>query len=267
MTDDLICLGLIDEEDIVLDDAALTLALLDHPGTDDEPYRFMVAAMAERLDGLGGGVVAPVEQAAMLSRVIGEEYGFIGDADTYDDPANADLIRVIDRRRGLPVSLAILYVAVARRIGWTAHVLDVPGHVLVLIGGEAAPVMIDPFRGGASVDGEQLAQLIQARQPGRVAAVSHVAAMPNRAVLVRLLLNQATRAEGAGQGRRALTLYRRMTVMAPAYGHAWWERARLELVDGDVAEARKSLSAMLEITRDPALRARVSGVLETLTTD
>lgn len=264
MSDDLIRLGLIDEEDILLDDAALTLALLDHPGVDDGPYRDLVAAIAERLDTLGAETVAPVEQAALLAQVIGGEYGFAGDTDTYDDPANADLIRVIDRRRGLPVSLSILYVAVARRIGWTAHVLDVPGHVLVLIGGEAAPVMIDPFRGGRPVDGEQLAQLVQAMRPGRVAAVSHVAAMPNRAVLVRLLLNQATRAEAAGQGRRALTLYRRMTVMAPGYGHAWWERARLELVDGDVGEARRSLSAMLEITRDPALRTRVSGVLESL---
>ena len=267
MTDDLIRLGLIDEEDIQLDDAALTLALLDHPRTDDAPYHAVIASIVDRVDIIGADAVTPAAQAAVLAQVIGDEFGFAGDAETYDDPSNADLIQVIDRRRGLPVSLSILYVAVARRIGWVAHVLDVPGHVLVLIGGEAAPVMIDPFRGGRSVDGEQLAQLVQAMQLGRIAAVSHVAAMPNRAVLVRLLLNQATRAEATGQGRRALTLYRRMTMMAPAYGHAWWERARLELVDGDVVEARKSLSAMLEITRDPALRTRVSGVLESLPTE
>lgn len=267
MTDDLIRLGLIDEEDILLDDAALTLALCDHPGVDDAPYRHVIAVMAARLDSLGEEAVEPAEQAELLSRVIGGEYGLAGDADTYDDPANADLIQVLDRRRGLPVSLSILYVALARRVGWTAHVLDVPGHVLILIGGEAAPIMIDPFRGGQRVNGEELAAMLRGLQPRRIEAASHVAVMPNRAVLVRLLLNQATRAEAAGQGRRALTLYRRMTVMAPAYGHAWWECARLELVDGAVADARKSLSAMLEITRDPALRARVSSVLESLLAD
>ena len=68
--------------------------------------------------------------------------------------------------------------------------------------------------------------MVAATSSGPTAAVRHVAAMPNRAVLVRLLLNQATRAEQAGLGRRALELYARMTVMAPDYGNAWWPRAR-----------------------------------------
>jgi predicted TPR repeat methyltransferase len=105
---------------------------------------------------------------------------------------------------------------------------------------------------------------VMAASGGATAAVSHVPTMPNRAVLVRLLLNQATRAEQSGKGRRALELYARMTVMAPAYGHAWWERARLELVDGETSAARQSLSAMLEITREPELRRRVSDILQSL---
>ncbi len=266
MHDDLIRLGLVDEEDIVLDEAALVLAMLDHPDADDEGYVAVLAAITERLAETAEDIRDARGQAAMLREVLHDEFGFGGDVESYDDPANADLIRVIDRRRGLPVSLAILYVAAARRVGWTANVLDVPGHVLVLIGGEADPVMIDPFRGGQAVDRDQLAAMLQAMSEGRIAAVSHIAAMPNRAVLVRLLLNQATRAEAAGKGRRALTLYQRMTVMAPAYGHAWWERARLELVDGDIATARASLSAMLEITREPELRSRISGVLASLPT-
>ncbi|WP_344693531.1 tetratricopeptide repeat protein [Sphingomonas cynarae] len=88
--------------------------------------------------------------------------------------------------------------------------------------------------------------------------------MPNRAILVRLLLNQATRAEKAGYGRRALLLYSRMTSIAPDYMHPWWERARVELVDNDVAAARASFTAMLEITREPALRERVNSTLDAL---
>lgn len=264
MNEELNRLGLVDEEDIVLDDAALSLALLDHPGTYLTTYQALLDTISARLDAVGQDATTARERADALSAVLAGEFGFVGDRETYDDPANADLIRVLDRRRGLPVSLSILYVAAARRLGWTANVLDVPGHVLVLIGEDTAPVIVDPFRGGVLVGRDQLAAMVPAMTPGRAAAVRQVAAMPNRAVLVRLLLNQATRAEQSGKGRRALELYGRMTAMAPDYGHAWWERARLELTDGDVPAARKSLTAMLEVTREPELRGRVAGMLETL---
>lgn len=176
------------------------------------------------------------------------------------------MIRVIDRLRGLPISLSILYVAAARRIGWAAEILNLPGHVLVLVGHEAKPVIIDPFRRGAPVDLEQITALLPSSKSDVSSAVRHVAAMANRAILVRLLLNQATRAEKAGKGGRALTLYSRMTSIAPEYSHPWWERARLELVDNDVMAARASLVAMLEITREPALRERVTGTLDALAT-
>jgi regulator of sirC expression with transglutaminase-like and TPR domain len=259
MYEDLNLLGLIDEEEIALDEGALSLALLDHPGTDLAPYHDVLDAMATRLESVGDAET-PSERADALAAVLAGEFGFCGDAKTYDDPANADLISVLDRRRGLPVSLAILWVSMARRLGWSADVLDVPGHVLVVLGAEAAPVIVDPFAQGARVGAERLAELVEAFA-GKGRAVTHVAAMPNRAVLVRLLQNQASRAEQAGKGRRALELYVRMTTMAPAFPHLWWERARLELVDHAFGAARGSLGAMLELTRDPELRRHVTEAL------
>jgi regulator of sirC expression with transglutaminase-like and TPR domain len=261
MNDMIAQLGLLDDEDILLDDAALALAQLDHPELSITPYEDIIVAIADRVVDKGEHLSTDRERAELLAIVIGEEFGFVGDRDTYDAPENADLISVIDRRRGLPVALSILYVAVARRVGWSAHALDVPGHVLVLIGNHVAPVIIDPFRGGIDVRPDELVALLATGPRGNGAAMREVAAMPNRAVLVRLLRNQATRAEEAGDTDRALVLYERITAFAPEYGDLWWERARIELGAGKLAAARTSLTSMLEVTRDAATRLRVTDTL------
>jgi len=264
MNNEITQLGLLDDEDLNLDAAALALAGVDHPDTDLDPYCSIIDDIVTSLAEIGAGALDGKTRAAVLARVLADEFGFVGDRETYDDPDNADLIRVIDRRRGLPVSLSILYVAVSRRMGWTADALDVPGHVLVLIGDDTRPVVIDPFRGGIVVEPQDLARLVASVSGDDAPAVRHVATMANRAILSRLLLNQATRAEANGKGRRALTLYERITTFAPDDGHAWWHRARLELMDGDIAAGRRSLAAMLEISRDPVVRARVVATLNEL---
>ena len=258
-------LGILEDEAIELDIAALDIAALDHPGLDLTDYRDRLGKILLDLLGEAGGAIEAGPAARVLARVIGGSHGFLGDRETYDDPANADLIRVIDRRRGLPVTLSILYAGLGRRVGWAVHPLNTPGHVLVRVGDEEDGVLIDPFNGGAPVEERQLASLF-ANILGRAAspAPDHFAPMSNRAVLTRLLMNQATRAEQAGRSSRALEVYRRITTIAPAYPHGWWERARLELHGGDGSAARASLSAMLETTRDPGLRAHVNAALDAL---
>jgi regulator of sirC expression with transglutaminase-like and TPR domain len=265
MPDALVHLGLLDDDGIVLDADALKIAAVDHPDVALDPYLDTLGEITERLIMVGADAMSAADRAEVLRQVLAEEFGFGGDADSYDDPDNADLIRVIDRRLGLPVSLGILYVAAARRLGWSADALNTPGHVLVRIGSPLEPVLMDPFHGGRIVGPGELVSLL-ARMLGPQAAptTDHLAAMSNRAVLVRLIINQATRAEAAGDARRALQLYRRMTNIAPSNSHVWWERARLELARGHVAEARSSLSAMLEVTREPGLRAHIFAALDAL---
>jgi regulator of sirC expression with transglutaminase-like and TPR domain len=258
-------LGLLDDETIELDTAALELAALDHPGVDLAPYRERLDQLSREIAASGIDARTAPAQAELLSRILFEEHGFRGDTTDYDDPANADLIAVLDRRRGIPVSLSILYVAAARRTGWSAHALNTPGHVLVRIGPETASALVDPFNGGRLVDADGLSALLSGVFGTQVTpSAEHLQPMSNRAVLVRLLTNQASRALQAGDAERALVLHARMTVVAPAFGHLWWERARLELNLGDKAAARGSLSAMLEMTRDPVLRTHISAALDAL---
>ena len=249
MVDGMMALGLMEDADIALDRAALQICALDHEGVDLATYHDFLDGIETRLRGVAGpqGVRAPDDAAVRLRDILAGAYGFEGDRNAYDHPANGDMIRVIDRRRGLPIALAILYVALARRVGWAAHVLNTPGHALVGLGA-AAKVVIDPFNGGVRV----------------TIAPEAIQPMSNRAVLVRLLTNEASRAEGAGLGARALTVMRRITTVAPEYSWGWWQRARLERGAGDTASARSSLSAMLETTRDEDLRGQVRMALASL---
>lgn len=262
MTDDIATLGLLDDEEIELDHAALALSALDHEGVDLDPYLTLLDDIEDALAIAAVSAQTPRLQSEALAQVLAGEFEFKGDRDSYDAPLNADLIRVLDRRRGLPVSLSILYVAAARRMGWTAHALGTPGHVVVSIGGGDAATMIDPFNYGLPISSAQLVALIRgALGADTVIQPQHVAPMANRAVLVRLLLNQASRAEQSGDPLRALTVYTRMTVVAPQYPDGWWELARLQLQLDDVDAARDSLSAMLEVTRDPERRRLVTATL------
>lgn len=257
-------LGLLDDEQIVLDHAALALSELDHPGSDMSYYSELLGAISDRLKEVGADATSPAEQAAALSLVFHGEFGFRGDVDSYDAPLNGDLIRVLDRRRGLPVSLSILYVAAARRVGWIADPLNTPGHVLVRLG-KNDPVVVDPFNAGAIVRYEQLMALLgRAAAAGADTSSAAAGPMSNRDTLVRLLMNQATRAEGSGDPGRAMTMYERMTAVAPGNPDGWWSLARLQVGAGRFDAARRSLSAMLEITRNEERRAQITSVLETI---
>jgi len=267
MDADIETIGLLDDDEIELDQAALALSELDHEGIEIEPYCALLDEIADRLEDYAEAET-PEAQGEALAKVFHEEFGFVGDADSYDAPLNADLIRVLDRRQGLPVSLSLLYVAAARRMGWTAHATNTPGHVLVRIGDEdAEPYLIDPFHGGTPVSDHRLATLLHDTiGPDGVPGPEHIAPMTNRDVLARLLLNQASRAERSGDPVRALALYERMVLVAPGNADGWWELARLQLQLRDVAAARASLSAMLEVTRDPARRELITSTLQAIST-
>lgn len=261
---DVASIGLIEDEDILLDLASLALSHLDHENTDIAPYLAELEEIENRVCQEGRSALLARERADVLSRVLHGEFGFVGDTETYDAPLNADFIGLLDRKLGLPIALSILYVAMARRAGWSAYVLNLPGHVLVQIG-EKSPVVIDPFAGGHLVAQQKIAAICQAYlgREGDASALSAVR-MSNRDVLARLLNNQAVRAENENKPRRALDVYRRITQIAPEVLDAWQKLARLQLSFNDVAAARESLFAMSEVAPNKKTRDQIMGAFESL---
>jgi regulator of sirC expression with transglutaminase-like and TPR domain len=125
-----------------------------------------------------------------LIQVIADDLGYRGDELTYDDLQNANLMRVIDRRKGLPVALGILYIHAARAQGWQAHGLNFPAHFLIAVEIAGQRAILDPFRGQRIGGAGALRGLLKSML-GEDAELSpaHSATLPNRAVLLRLQNN------------------------------------------------------------------------------
>lgn len=257
-------IGVLEDQDILLDVAALALSQLDHAGCDVSVYLEQLEVMEDRICKEERSALLPSEQAMTLAEVLHGEYDFCGDTEGYDAPVNADFIRVLDRRRGLPISLAILYVAMARRAGWVADILNGAGHVLVRVG-ERNPVVIDPFNGGRQVSQNDFEALYRnhlhdTEPEGEVL----LAPMTNREILARLLFNQAFRAEEENDATRAIVVYERITRIAPDTMDAWNHLARLQIATGDTAGARASLLGMSEVAGDRHVRDRIMNTVRTL---
>lgn len=136
----------------------LALALAAELGDVDAP-----GALAE-LDRLGAEAASsagdePGEQAEALREVLGRRHGFAGDREDYDNPDNSMLDLVLDRRRGLPILLSVVYVEVARRAGIELSGVGLPGHYVVGHFGQAPPILLDPFAGGTELEAPDSAEL------------------------------------------------------------------------------------------------------------
>jgi regulator of sirC expression with transglutaminase-like and TPR domain len=199
--------------DVDLAGAALALAALARPGLDLKPYVSHLADLAARgARDLSGSPDDPRAIAAASAAALRDAFGYDGDRATYDDLRNADLAHVIDRRRGLPVALGILYVHVARALGASAHGINFPGHFLIGIGTGRGAVMLDPFHGGRVLDGDDLEALLP---PGTELTQQQLAALSDKGTLIRLQNNILTRSRIAGDWTRAAQTLETLTQIAP----------------------------------------------------
>ena len=241
-------------------EAALQLAGLDYQQVHFGCYLTLVNRISARARAFWNETQDPSSRARILSVIVAKEFGFTGDRDGYEDVNSYDMITLMERRRGVPVSLAILYVAVARKAGWHAKPVEAPGHVYVSLGVGTATALVDPFKGGALVEASTSGGSSEDQGSSSFAALP-LKLMSNRDTLVRLVLNAAIRSETAGDIARAAQLFERASVVAPENVDAWLGLARLKILLGEVDSARFDLAAVLEVSRNDDVRTSASRVL------
>lgn len=180
--------------------AALIIARLEYPRLDPDPY-------LARLDEMGDAARARLSEPAavdsmtsrrvsMLNAYLFEEQGFVGNRENYEDPRNSFLNQVLERRTGIPITLALVYIEVARRAGVPVEGINFPGHFLLRCpadpeaGGAGRDLIVDPFHGGTILSEGDCRQLLR-RHLGDEAAFDPALLAPasKPQILVRMLLN------------------------------------------------------------------------------
>lgn len=257
--------GALGDDEMDLAETALMLAALERPRVALERYRLHLSDLAGGVAQAAATGGALEDRAAALIRVIVDEQGYRGDELTYDDLQNANLMRVIDRRKGLPVALGILYIHAARAQGWTAHGLNFPAHFLIALERSGERLIIDPFRGKTVGDAGALRELLKT-MIGRDAELTpaHCAALANRAVLLRLQNNIKSRLIAQGKGEKAVATVERMLLFAPKEAELWREAGVLHGELGNLGAAIAALDKFVALTPDAAARHTAAQALQIL---
>jgi regulator of sirC expression with transglutaminase-like and TPR domain len=248
-----------------LAEAALALAARDRPEVDLARYHRHLAALAREVGEAAARAGDLDERAAALSRVILGGHGYRGDTQTYEDLQNADLIRVIDRRKGLPVALGILYIHAGRAQGWTMAGLAFPGHFLVRLEDDGGRLILDPFHGGKTCAAAELRDLLKATLGNEAElAPAHYAAVSDREILLRLQNNLKLRLMESRETERALAVIDGMMLFAPDHATLWREAALLHAERGNLRAAIAALERYLSLASAGPERQQAAAVLQRL---
>lgn len=256
-------LGQLPDEELDLADAALQLARTDLPGADWKATRAHLSALARDAAYLGAEGVEG--RARALAALLAGRHGYRGDAKTYEDLANANLIRVVERRRGLPVALGILWIHAARAAGWEANGLDFPGHFLIGLVAGGRQAVVDPFDGGTVLDAPALRALVKRIEgPGAELRPGLLRPVGNRPVLLRLQNNIQRRRLRAREFAGALHCTEQMLRLAPDAATLWREAALMHEHLGQVAGALAAWERFLALVPGGELASQAQDAMAAL---
>lgn len=184
-----------------LETGALLLSRTVNPDLDVGASCLQLDAMAARCRQLIAEPATAREKCRVLNRVLFHEYGLRGNTDHYTDPLNSYLDQVLVRRKGIPISLSIVYLLVAERAGLSLSAVGLPGHFMVGCYEEHVPFFIDPFNAGVFLSAGEVYALLRASSAS--ASVSDLAPTPVREVLCRCCRNLVNHYAAAGEPERA----------------------------------------------------------------
>jgi regulator of sirC expression with transglutaminase-like and TPR domain len=245
---------------------ALLIPLVEFPALDAAPYLSRLDTMgheaaarlaARGLDPRTAGAEPIVET---INRYLFEEQGFTGNREHYQDPRNSFLNEVLDRRTGIPITLALVYMEVARRAGVRVIGVNFPGHFLVRCPGaqgvpETAPdLIIDPFHGGGRLSEIDCRRLLQ-RHVGMDAAFDPALLAPatKAQILARMLLNLKRLYVGMRSFPQARDVTELLLAVDPSALTERRDRGLLAYHLNDFSSALRDLQHYLQLTpHEPA---------------
>lgn len=184
-----------------LETGALLLSRTVNPDLDIAACCLRLDAMAARCRELIAEPATPREKCRVLNRVMFHEYGFRGNTEHYTDPRNSYLDQVLERRVGLPITLAIVYLLVADRAGLNLEPVGMPGQFMVGCYEEGVPFFIDAFNQGLFLTAEEVC--VQLRENQHTPQLADLAPTPVREVLCRCCRNLANHCRAAEEPERA----------------------------------------------------------------
>ena len=247
--------------------AAFMIARLEYPQLDMSHYLGELDRMGEeataRVAALGDKA-GPMRHVTEISDYLFKVQGFAGNRTHYDDPRNSFLNDVIDRRTGIPITLALVYIEVSRRAGVRIDGVNFPGHFLLKAparpkasGGSGTPVIVDPFHGGAILSEVDCESLLH-KYAGSDAAFDQrlLARATKQEILVRMLVNLKRLYVGMRSFPQAHAITRLLLGIDPAATTELRDRGLLSYHLHDYAAALRDLEAYLRVVSRSAPAAR-----------
>ena len=248
-------IGQLPDSEIDIAEAALQLARIDLSDADERAARQHLSEIAQQAVA-AGREIGPHDiagQADVLAQLIGGQFGYHGDPARYEEPDNANLLRVIERRRGLPVALGVIWLHAIAANGWQGHGVNFPGHFLIALSddqpkGGARQVVIDVFAGGQPLSVPELRTLVKSVEGEKAELrAALLRPMSNRAVLLRLQNNITSRRLAARDVPGALACTENMLRFAPEEANLWREAGNLNQTLDHLAAAMRCYERCLAL--------------------
>jgi len=231
--------------DIRLDCAALHLARDVHPQLVVPAYLSRLDAIANDVADLRPGLSATLRYQAMRQVLVGD-YGLRGNEDDYYDPENSYLNRVLDRRLGIPISLSIVWLEVARRLKWPAAGLGLPGHFIIRFDDNEHFVLVDPFKDGRTLTIDDCRRILDHHFDSKLPfSPEFLQPVDARTILARLLKNLRNIYIANRDWERVADVLRRLAAVEPDNVGHLHELAALLCRQGDIENAHAHLSLCL----------------------